>query len=203
MTRITWTTRLAVLSVLSLAACSKSEEHKANQALNATETGLANAASAAGNAVDNLSMAATPTPSGQEFADKAAKSDAFEIAAARLAATHAASAEVKSFARMMIEAHTGSTTKVKAAAASASPVIVPNATLTRDQEDALAKLRGLNGADFDKAYVNGQVDAHEEALDLMKKYAADGTVPSLKTAAGEIAPVVEKHLASARALDKD
>ena len=37
----------------------------------------------------------------------------------------------------------------------------------------------------------------------MRKYAVDGNVVSLKQAAGEIAPVVEKHLSSARALDKD
>ena len=67
----------------------------------------------------------------------------------------------------------------------------------------MAELKTLKGAAFDKEYIDGQVDAHEDALDLMRKYAADGNVVSLKQAAGEIAPVVEKHLSSARALDKD
>ena len=104
---------------------------------------------------------------------------------------------------MMVAAHTESTAKIKAAAKAASPAITPDATLTKDQAEDLAELKTLKGAAFDKEYIDGQVDAHEDALDLMRKYAADGNVVSLKQAAGEIAPVVEKHLSSARALDKD
>ncbi|MBH0014759.1 DUF4142 domain-containing protein, partial [Pseudoalteromonas sp. NZS100_1] len=81
--------------------------------------------------------------------------------------------------------------KIKAAAKAASPAITPNATLTKDQAEDLAELKTLKGAEFDKEYIDGQVDAHEDALDLMRKYAVDGNVVSLKQAAGEIAPVVE------------
>ncbi|HZV56069.1 MAG TPA: DUF4142 domain-containing protein [Sphingobium sp.] len=49
--------------------------------------------------------------------------------------------------------------------------------------------------------MDDQVDAHEDALALMRKYAADGETASLKTAAASIAPVVEQHLARARTLD--
>ena len=65
--------------------------------------------------------------------------------------------------------------------------------------DDLAKLKG---ADFDKAYIDNQVSAHEDALSLMKNYADNGDTPSLKAAAGEIAPVVQKHLDMAKALKK-
>ena len=104
---------------------------------------------------------------------------------------------------MMVAAHSDSTAKIKAAAKTASPAITPNATLTKDQSEDLAELKALKGTEFDKEYIDGQVDAHEDALELMRKYAADGTIASLKQAAGEIAPVVEKHLSSAKALDKD
>ncbi|MFT3965174.1 MAG: DUF4142 domain-containing protein [Sphingobium sp.] len=197
-----WTT-LAALSVLGLAACGPRDEQKAANAVNDTEAAVSNAIEAAGNAIENTSRAATPTPTGQEFADKAARSDAFEIEAAKLAAVNAVSPQVKAFAKMMVAAHTESTAKVKAAAKEASPAITPDAALTRDQNEDLAELKALKGAEFDKKYIAGQVDAHEDALDLLRKYAADGTVPSLKKAAGEIVPVVEKHLASAKALNKD
>ncbi|HEX7858432.1 MAG TPA: DUF4142 domain-containing protein [Sphingobium sp.] len=197
-----WTT-LAVLSVLGLAACGPKEERKANNAINDSQAALSNAANATGNLLENAGMAMTPTPTGQEFADKAAKSDAFEIEAAKLAATNSQSPQVRAFAKMMISGHTESTAKIKAAAKEASPAITPDAALTNDQKEDLGKLKVLKGTDFDKAYIDGQVDAHKDALDLMKKYAADGTVASLKTTAGEIAPVVERHLTSAKALAKD
>jgi putative membrane protein len=191
------------LALLSVAACSaKTEENIDQTAANAGNT-IENGAMAAGNAIENVAQDLTLTPSGQAFADTAAKSDAFEIAAAKLVASNGQSAEVKAFAKMMISAHTESTAAIRKAASEAQPVITPDPKLTSEQDEDLAELGALKGAEFDKAYVDGQVEAHEDALSLMKKYAADGTVPSLKAAAGAIAPVVEKHLAQAKLLDKD
>jgi putative membrane protein len=188
--------------VLGLAACGP----KSNEAASSAGNSADNARDAVGNATSNAVVvtreAVTPTPTGQEFADRAARSDAFEIAAAKLVADHAASADVKSFAKKMIAAHTESTAKIKAAAKKADPAIRPDPTLTSDQNDKLTDLGKLNGADFDKKYIAGQVDAHKDALVLMQGYAKDGDVPSLKMAAGEIAPIVQQHLEMAKALDK-
>jgi len=192
----------AAILALSLAGCGPKTEQKVDSAANSVGDAMAAAGDATANAASDVKEAVTPTPTGQEFVNKAAKSDAFEIAAAKLAATNAASADVKSFAAEMIKAHTESTAKVKAAAAKASPAITPDATLTDDQSDKLADLGKLKGADFDKKYVSGQVDAHEDALSLMQGYAKDGEVPSLKDAAGAIAPTVAKHLDMAKAMNK-
>jgi putative membrane protein len=175
--------------VLGLAACGQ----KASVDTNTTVSEVTDAASTPGEA-------AAGTPGAQQFADKAAKSDAFEVAAARLAATNAALPQVKAFAKQMIAAHTDSTIKIKNAADAAAPAIKPDATLTDDQTTKLADLGKLKGAEFDKAYAAGQVAAHDEALALMKAYAASGDAPTLKTAAGEIVPVVTEHLVMARAL---
>jgi putative membrane protein len=187
---------------LSLAGCGHKTEEKVDAAANIAGDAVAAAGDATANAVSDVKDAVTPTPTGQEFVDKAAKSDAFEIAAAKLARTNAASADVKSFAAEMIKAHTESTAKVKDAAGKVSPAITPDATLTDDQSDKLADLGKLKGADFDKKYISGQVDAHEDALSLMQGYAKDGDVPSLKDAAGTIAPAVARHLEMAKALNK-
>jgi putative membrane protein len=194
---------LVAVSVLGLAACSEKSQQAADNALAASGNELDNAASDAGNVIDNTAMAMTPTPTPQEFVDTAAKSDAYEIAAAKLAATNGASAGVKEFALKMIAAHTESTAKIKKAAGDASPALKPNADLTSDQKSDLAELGTLKGADFDKKYIDEQVEAHEDALNLMKKYASDGTAPTLKVAASEIAPIVETHFAHAKELDKD
>lgn len=188
--------------VLGLAACSPKSHDAANSAGNSAGNAMEAISNATSNAVVATREAVTPTPSGQEFADKAAKSDAFEIAAAKLAANHAASPDVKSFAKKMVAAHTESTIKIKAAAKKAEPAITPDPTLTVDQSSMLSDLGKLSGADFDKKYIAGQVDAHKDALVLMQGYAKDGDVPSLKAAAGEIAPIVQQHLDMAKALDK-
>ena len=200
----------AIALIAALGACSQKSQDTTTNAVtdigsdvgNTTSGAIDAAGNATSNALDAAGNALAPTPTGQDFADKAAKSDAFEIAAAKLAKTNAESADVKKFAATMIDAHTGSTAKIKAAAAKASPAIKPDPTLTSDQQSKLDDLGKLKGADFDKAYIDGQISAHEDALPLMKDYAANGDTPSLKTAAGEIAPVVQKHLDMAKALKK-
>jgi len=192
----------AAMLALGLASCGPKTEKAADATANSASNALDAAGAMASNAADDVKQAVTPTPTGQEFANMAAKSDAFELAAAKLAATNAASADVKSFAVEMIKAHTDSTAKIKKASAAAAPAIVPDAMMTEDQQEDLDKLAKLKGAAFDEEYVDNQIDAHQTALSLMQGYAADGEVPTLKAAAGEIAPVVSHHLEMIKALDK-
>ena len=149
--------------------------------------------------VDNNSVAAVLSP-GQAFANAAASSDAFEIAESQLAQTTSKSAAIKSFAQKMIDAHTGSTTKLKAAAASATPAITPDPTLTAEQQQKLDALKAKTGADFDTAYAADQVAAHQATLDALKTYSASGDVPELKTFATGLVPTVTAHLNMAKGL---
>lgn len=185
---------------MALVGCSQ----KANEQVADAGNSAANVTEATGNALSNAADSAkeavTPTPTGQEFADKAAKSDAFEIASAKLAEENAASSEIKSFAAMMIKDHTASTAKIKAAAAKASPVIKPDPVLSDDLNGKLSDLKVLKGADFDKKYAEQQIDAHQSALSLMRLYSDRGDVASLKAAAGAIMPKVETHLEKIKAI---
>ena len=186
---------------LVIAGCNS---QNASEATNSTVADVGNFTSDAGNtianAADNVKEAVTPTPSAQDFVNTAAKSDAFEIASAKLAKDNAKSADIKSFAAMMIADHTASTAKIKKAAGEADPKIMPDPALTDDQNGKLDKLKGLSGADFDKEYADQQVDAHQSALSLMRDYADHGDVASLKTAAGDIAPKVSAHLDKIKAI---
>ncbi len=137
---------------------------------------------------------------GQTFADAAGASDAFEVAAGKLAAQKATAPGLKDFGAMMVTAHTESTAKLKAAGAKAEPAIVPSAKLSAEQEANLATLRDTTGADFDTAYKAQQVVAHEKTLAAVQDYAKNGTVPQLKAFAAEIAPVVQRHLDKIRGL---
>jgi len=187
-----------VVLALLLASCGQ----KAVETASATGNTMGNSTDVSDGAFANAAGDETlaPAPTGQEFADKAAKSDAFEIAAAKLAKEKASSAELKSFAAMMMADHTASTAKIKAAAAKADPAIKPDPTLTADQNQKLADLGKLSGADFDKEYATQQVGAHEEALSLMTLYSDKGDVASLKSAAGEIKPKVQTHLDRIKAI---
>ncbi|ATE64975.1 DUF4142 domain-containing protein [Rhizorhabdus dicambivorans] len=187
---------------LGLAGCGPKAEQAADSVANSAADTADAAGAMAANAQADIKQALSATPTGQEFANRAARSDAYEIAAAKLAQTNATSQAVKDFAAEMIKAHTESTAKIKAAASKASPAITPDPTLTPDQNDDLAELAKKKGAEFDGDYIDDQVDAHEDALALMRDFAEHGDTPSLKAAAGEIAAVVQKHLDHAKSLDK-
>jgi putative membrane protein len=146
---------------------------------------------------DNGVMNATiPTPamSGQEFANTAASTDAYEIAAGKLAQSKATTQALKDFGKMMVDNHTESTANLKKAAAKASPAITPDPTLTAEQAANLDTLRSATGADFDNAYKSQQVMTHQKALAGMQGYAAGGDVPELKDFASSTATVVQTHL---------
>jgi putative membrane protein len=100
----------------------------------------------------------------------------------------------------MIDAHTASTAKLKTTTASLSPAITPDPTLTADQQTQLDALKKLTGADFDKAYIDAQTAGHQQTLDKLKDYSANGDVPALKTFATGLVPTVAAHLNMAKGL---
>ena len=59
---------------------------------------------------------------------------------------------VKAFAQKTIEAHTASTAKLKAIAASGTPGITPDGALTADQQTTLDALKASSAKAFDQAY---------------------------------------------------
>lgn len=175
-------------STLTLGACGHNTQGAEGNAGNAEATNA------------NANTAAPAVSADQTFANTAAASDAFEIQSSQLAASNASSKAVKSFAQRMIAAHTASTQKLKTAASTASPPITPDATLTPDQQQKLAQLKSQSGAAFDSAYVDDQIAAHQAALDGLRNYSANGSVPSLKTFATQLIPTVTAHLNMAKGL---
>lgn len=141
----------------------------------------------------DTNMAAEVSPA-QRFANEVGASDWYEIEAGKLAQDKAQNAALKDFGKMMVDNHTQSTEKLKAAGATANPAIVPSPTLNAEQETNLEALRSAEGAAFDELYKTQQVAAHEKALATVQGYAADGDVPALKTFASEAQKVVQAHL---------
>lgn len=186
----------AAVAALSLAACGpKTEETK----------GAATPAEQA--ATPDANPAATvPTPSDETkadvFAAKAADSDLFEIAAAKLAATRSTNPAVKKFAAAMEKAHTATSTELKAAIAASGAAITLPTVLSADAQGKIDDLTKADAKDFDKKYADSQVDAHQAALNLLQRYAQDGDTPAIKAFAAATAPKVQEHLNQAEGLKK-
>jgi len=191
---------IALLSATALALAGCGHKEETTTTTNSVTADSASTTVADSGIADN-SVVAAPVPSaGQAFANTAAASDAFEIAESQLAATSAHSAAVKSFATKMIEAHTGSTAKLKTVAAGLTPPLTPDPTLTADQQQKVDALKTKTGADFDTAYAADQVAAHQATLDALKDYSSSGDVPALKTFATGLIPTVTAHLNMAKGL---
>lgn len=197
-----YTFALLSAAALGLAACGghKSDDQTANSGTDQTVTNVTTTSVGGGN-VGSGNMGGTATNGlGQTFADTAAASDAFEIQSSELARTAAHSPAVKSFASKMIEAHTASTAELKKAAASANPPITPHPAMTSDQQQMLTGLQGKKGAEFDTAYAQAQVTAHQATLDALRQYSTSGDVPQLKALATKMIPTVTAHLNMAKGL---
>jgi putative membrane protein len=141
--------------------------------------------------------ATIPTPANEaaapDFVMKAAMSDMYEIEAAKVALARSTNADVKKFAQMMVDDHTKSTNNLKAAIGASGLSLTPPAALDEAHMKRVQDLKDKAAADFDKAYLDDQVDAHQGALDLMQRYANDGDNASLKGFAATTAPVVQGH----------
>jgi putative membrane protein len=188
---------LGLAPALALAACGGNETATTNTI---TDNISAMDVPADANMADNMAMADAALSPAQKFANDVGASDYYEVEAGKLAQEKAQAKGLKDFGKLMVEHHTASTDKLKAAGAKASPAITPNPALTAEQEANLAALRAADGAAFDAAYKTQQVAAHEKALAAVKAYAATGDVPELKKFASDAEKIVEAHLKKIRSL---
>src|SRR3954468_22122736 len=87
-------------------------------------------------------VSAEMTSTTQGFVTAAATSDMYEVTAGKLAAERAQSPAVKAFARKMVEAHTGTTAKLKSIIASNNINVTPPAHVDNRRQGMLDDLRG-------------------------------------------------------------
>lgn len=131
------------------------------------------------------------------FLRKAAMAGTLEIDASNLAQSRASSPAVKSFATQMIQDHRAAEAKLKQQAQRLG-VQLPATPLQKDQQ-TLAKLGQLKGAEFDRAYAEQVgVDAHQDAVALFRKAADDAKDDGVKSFARQTLPTLEHHLEMAQ-----
>lgn len=123
-----------------------------------------------------------------------------EIEQAKIARNKSKNKDVLGFASMMITHH-GQATK-QLAALKETPETSPLAVQLQGQaQRTLTRLNQANGADFDLAYLDAQVQGHQEALDtLRQKLLPSATSPALTEYLKELQPRIEQHLQRATQL---
>ncbi len=132
------------------------------------------------------------TPS--EYVITAGASDLYERQSAQAVLETTSDPKVRSFATMMVSAHTKSTHDVKSAAMKSKVKAAPP-TLMPAQAEMVAQLKAETGLARDAAYLAQQKAAHGQALSVQEAYASGGTATALKAAAASIVPVVQEHIA--------
>lgn len=131
----------------------------------------------------------------------AGSGDQFEIQSGQLAMQMSQNQAVRNFANMLIADHSRSTQMLVSAAQAAAIAPPPPAILPHHQA-MLDQLRTAgSGPNFDMAFQQVQIQAHQEALQLHQNYAASGDVPALRATAGQIVPVVQMHLQHLQSLN--
>lgn len=125
-----------------------------------------------------------------------------DIDAGQLAKGRSSNADVKKFAELMIADHTGVNKSATALVTKLKVTPQENATskaLKDDGDKNVAKLKTLNGAEFDRAYIDHEVVYHEQVLEALDKT----LIPSaqnaeLKALLVKVRPAFVAHLEHAR-----
>jgi putative membrane protein len=142
---------------------------------------------------------ATP-PATQDFVNKVAVSDMFEIQSSQLALEKQADQDTKPFAQRMIKDHQKTSKELKALIDKGKVQANLPTALDTEHQKMLDDLKAKNGRDFDVAYDQIQLKAHQEAVTLFDAYAKGGDNPDLKKWAAKTLPHLKQHLAMAQKL---
>jgi putative membrane protein len=125
-----------------------------------------------------------------------------DIDAGKLAASMASDAEVKKFGQQMVTDHTGVNKQAVELAAKLKVTPQDNPTsqgLKAGGDKNIAHLKTLNGAAFDKAYVDNEVTYHQAVLDALDKtLIPNANNAELKALLVKVRPAFVAHLEHAK-----
>jgi putative membrane protein len=146
-------------------------------------------------------------PSDPQIAHIVVTANQIDIDAGKLAKSHSKNKEVQAFAQQMITDHAAVNKQAGALAKKLGVKPQDNDTsksLTKGAADNMAKLKPLKGAQFDQAYVDHEVDYHQQVLDAIDKV----LVPSaqnaeLKGLIEKVRPAIQAHLEHAKHVQAD
>lgn len=146
-----------------------------------------------------------PTPtinpmSDADFAKQAAEGGAAEVKLGQLAQEKGSNEAVKDFAKMMVNDHTETGEQLKSIAAQQN-LKLPD-ELNKHDQGVYNKLSKLSGEAFDRAYAKEMVNDHRKDIDDFQQEASRGQIQPIKDFANQTLPTLQKHLKSAREMQR-
>ena len=143
-------------------------------------------------------------PSDPQIAHIVVTANQIDVDAGKLAESRSQNKEVKAFAKQMVTDHTAVNQQAAALAKKLGVTPQDNDTsrsLKQGAADTAKKLKGLKGAEFDRAYVDNEVAFHQAVLDAIDKVLIPGAQNAeLKGLIGKVRPAIQAHLEHARHL---
>jgi putative membrane protein len=128
-----------------------------------------------------------------------------DSAAGAIAATKGTASAVRDFGKRMMRDHHAMRAQGEALAKKLkiTPVVPADDPLKADAQKEMDTLNSTaKGKDFDKAYIDGEVDGHKKVLELLTKAAQQTQNAQLKNLIQKAAPTVQDHLDKAEAIQK-
>lgn len=145
-------------------------------------------------------VAVAHAPTTMEYVRQSALSDLFEITASRMALERSQDPKVRDFAQQMVSDHGLSTGEFKHALRDGNVMVTVPTALDPQRERELERLQARPADQFDRAYLESQLQGHRNALDMQRAYAQSGDNAALKKFASQSTPLVESHLAKLEVL---
>ena len=127
-----------------------------------------------------------------EFVMKASEGGLYEVEAHKLATKMAKNEDVKKHATMMLKDHTKLNAEMKKVATAGGMKVATK--LDAKHAKTIETLKGLKGAEFDKAYLADQVEDHEADIKEFTTASEKAKAPALKELATKALPTLKEHL---------
>ncbi|MDB5230520.1 MAG: hypothetical protein JWN76_1325 [Chitinophagaceae bacterium] len=152
----------------------------------------------ANNSIDSTKGTGDSLATDENFLVEAASGGMMEVELGKIAATNAASPQVKEFGQLMVSDHTKSDAELTTIARLKN-IAIPNMP-GEDHMKHINDLKNKKGADFDKAYMSMMTDDHEEDVRKFEKASKDAKDQDIKSFAAKTLPVLKQHLEKAKAV---
>jgi putative membrane protein len=205
--RVTVRQIIAVAVALAVGACSRGDRREADSVIDTTASRVGAAVDTAAQRVESAAGSVLKRDGWTDasiVAFASASSDG-EMRESQLAVRKATNPDVKAFARQLVTDHRTLVTETKALASKLN--VTPDTAdgdvrdVVKRAEDDIKDLTDKSaGADWDKAYIEHQIDDHKDVLDKLQDAAKHATSPELRTALEKATGKVQEHLTKAQTI---
>lgn len=130
------------------------------------------------------------------FVLEAASGGMMEVELGRMASNQASHDDVKKFGQRMVDDHSKANNDLSALAQKKNITLA--AEMGKKEQATRDHLAKLNGAAFDKAYMQHMVADHTKDVRAFERESKMGKDPDIKAWAGQVLPTLQDHLKQAK-----